>query len=157
MILTSVRYQGTTITKIEGYTYFEHSYPDILLDIGNDGSVEWSSDGEIINETETEDFSSAINQFLVSCSTNSEGYCILPIKITSVTAGQLFVYGLDIKFETISYLWKTENIPSGLHYRVRIAAHDDFLSSESDESEDFTISHGGKPPLPYTLEGQQTD
>ncbi|MFC1455076.1 FG-GAP-like repeat-containing protein [Candidatus Undinarchaeota archaeon] len=69
-------------------------------DIGNNGTLDWSHTGEYLESEspETISFASGLTALAATCSPNPDGYCQIPINISSEHAGILTLSNLKIAY-----------------------------------------------------------
>ena len=69
------------------------------LEVGTvDGTHEWNHSGEFNGTNTTNDFSSAINTYLSTCSADSLGYCLVPLLFHSDSGGILEISNINITY-----------------------------------------------------------
>jgi len=94
-----------TALRITNNSLIEESYPNNTnIEIGTvDNIHEWNFTGEF-NHTnnKTDDFSSAINSYLSTCSADTENYCQVPMLLHSDTSGILQISDININYTNIS-------------------------------------------------------
>lgn len=74
---------------------------DPFMEVGSvDGTREWEVSGEFNVTNTTDDFSDEINTFLISCEEDDDGYCSIPIYVSSLSAGYLYLDALNISYST---------------------------------------------------------
>ncbi|RLC34364.1 MAG: hypothetical protein DRZ76_02800 [Candidatus Nealsonbacteria bacterium] len=71
--------------------------PAIILD-NSSGVILWNYSGLFVGNNVTSDFSSVLNNYLNTCSSDSEGYCTIPLVIRMENYGKLGV-GIRIKYD----------------------------------------------------------
>lgn len=94
-------FQTDVVNSMRLQIYGRSSPINPYIEIGAiDGIREWSYSGTM-NVSETlNDFSSSINNYLVSCSEDDDGYCSIPIYVTLNTAGIFTVSGIEVTYES---------------------------------------------------------
>jgi len=68
------------------------------LDVGADGTNDWSYSGVFNDTDDTPDFGGALNTYLESCSQDDDGFCEVPIRFNSETNGTIEVSEILIKY-----------------------------------------------------------
>jgi len=102
----------------------------------------WNRSGSFSTTETITNLSQEINNYLGICAEDSEGYCTVPIKVHSDTAGSINLSNIELYFNITQYTWNTANLSELSTYKVRISATDGILNSNYDQSDnDFTISH----------------
>jgi len=70
------------------------------LDVSNDGDIEWSYSGEFnysVSPSKATDLSDEMNDYLSTCSPDSEGYCNIPLIIHSDTVGKIEISDIYVE------------------------------------------------------------
>ena len=104
---------GNYLTSTEEYS---QEYPtNPYLDVSGDGDTEWSYSGEFMVTERTSDFSQEINDYLLNCTPDTEGYCDIPLVLYSNTAGKIEISNIDVNYvmpsftsSGIEFIWQTE-------------------------------------------------
>jgi len=93
---------GTDFYKLDEITISQtdNAYPhNAYIDVGNDGDKDWEFSGEFNqSDNRTTDFTSEIQDYLDSCSSDSDGYCTVPLVHGSDRAGILEASDLEINY-----------------------------------------------------------
>jgi hypothetical protein len=96
---------------------------------------------EYYNSSETTyNFAPELNDALINCTADSEGYCIIPLKIHSDHAGKISITNLSINYNISNYLWNITNLRNLSSYKLRIMATDGNYNSSWNETADFSIN-----------------
>mgnify|MGYP001575942142 CR=1 FL=1 len=66
----------------------------------NDGLQEWNYTGLLNSTNKTSNFNTSIMTYLSSCSQDNNGYCSVPIYITSATKGKIQISDIQINFSS---------------------------------------------------------
>ncbi|MBS3137107.1 hypothetical protein J4232_01615 [Candidatus Woesearchaeota archaeon] len=82
------------------------------LDIGNDATQEWNLTGEFFGSNITNNLSSAITNYLSSCTADSNGFCLVPFVFFSNSTGVLEYSNINIIYYINSNLSRIENVGS---------------------------------------------
>ncbi|MDP7141612.1 MAG: Ig-like domain-containing protein [Candidatus Woesearchaeota archaeon] len=101
--------------NITGATY-NGIYPsNVTIDIGNDGTPEFSPAGELNTSTSINDFTNVLNSILPDCTcpsctlSNSYLTCTISLDITSDTAGVIELSNLNISQNINNVSWDEDN------------------------------------------------
>jgi len=91
---------GTQFTYSEEAINWKYYKPvDTSLEIGtSDGIDEWNYSGVFSTSETTSNFSSNINSYLSTCSEDTEGYCLVPINVSSLQ-GTIQISNIKITYE----------------------------------------------------------
>ncbi len=89
---------GKIYTEIWELGYAEETtYPaDVALDIGDDGITEWKADGKF-DSTVSVGFEEALKDYLENCIEDENGYCTVPVSVSSSSRGAVVVSGVYIE------------------------------------------------------------
>lgn len=93
------RINGATNSQLRIEKLTDGGFPDNpSLDLDENGIGDYNYSGYLSATTQTDDLSSAINNYLSSCSEDAEGFCYVPINITSQSGGTVELSSLDIQY-----------------------------------------------------------
>ncbi len=86
------------------YTWYNSNYTtNPYLDVGNNGDIQWSFYGFFSQlNNRTADFSSEINQYLLTC-TPVSGNCSVPLVLHSDTYGIIQISAVNVNYQTNVY------------------------------------------------------
>ena len=90
---TSENFVETVIEKTGDGMYW-----DFFADTIDDGSEEWSQDGEFTDTVTIPDFSQAINNYLENCTGDTDGFCSSPLKLHSDSPGLIKISGINVNY-----------------------------------------------------------
>jgi len=86
-----------------GFEWFRLYYSlfpsNISIDVGSNSIKDWSYEGELNSPITTPDLSSKINEYLDTCSIDSQGNCIVPLTFYSASAGLIKISNIDIRYQ----------------------------------------------------------
>ncbi|PIY60220.1 hypothetical protein COY95_02900, partial [Candidatus Woesearchaeota archaeon CG_4_10_14_0_8_um_filter_47_5] len=85
--------------KLTGQEYSGSYLTYVTLNIAG-GETEWSMSGTFDYSAITSDVKNALNQYLSTCSMDGNGYCDVPLQITSNTAGLLSLNSVEVYYYT---------------------------------------------------------
>jgi PGF-pre-PGF domain-containing protein/PGF-CTERM protein len=96
-------YKCETGLDIRLETYIgNYSYPtNPSLDIGSDGTSEWSLSGELnaTNSPQTINLNTAaISNYLSTCTPDASGSCLVPLNFTSASAGKIKISNISVLY-----------------------------------------------------------
>ena len=85
------------------YANYTLSYnaSNVALNLGNTGVNDWSMSGQLnsTNSPQTANLNiTKLNQYLSTCTADAQGYCTVPINVTSDTAGIVQLNALNIQY-----------------------------------------------------------
>ena len=89
-----------------GFTYetqiranFSYTSSNITLDLGVvDGVHEFENSGEFSSTNRTDNINTSINSYLDGCTADVDGYCDVPIYLTSASAGRMYISNISINY-----------------------------------------------------------
>lgn len=104
----------------------------------------WNYTNYFVTTKTSNDISQELNNALSGCNADAEGYCTIPIKIHSDSAGKVNISNVNIYFNITEYQWNITGFPELSTYKTRVKVTDGLLNSSWDQSDsDFRI---GSPP-----------
>ena len=119
---------------------FDYFPEDVRIDVGGDGSNEWSSTinklrtSELVNNGE---ITTAIQSYLATCTEDAIGNCEVPIMFKSSSPGRLVVSDFSIEYEYYPSDAIAYQVVSGWSRTSDIFAND----SVGNQLKDFTITN----------------
>jgi len=91
--------------KSIGMNMTYQTYPaDLVLDLGDDKSTEWSHPGELMDGADVTDLAPSLTAYVQNYTHQADaaGFVTIPVGIYSATPGRLYVTDLDILFNNAS-------------------------------------------------------
>jgi len=117
----------------------ERNYPVNVSVKINDEEI-FSYEGVFQTTDTTNDFVQELNGALYNCTADAEGYCIIPITVSSTHAGAINITNINLYYDIEQYLWNISTFPELSTYRARLRSTDGYFNSNYSYSTDFTIS-----------------
>ncbi len=90
---------------------FQHSFPDTpYLDVGDNGNKDWNETGEFNTSRDDQDINiTAIQDFLDTCTADSNGNCSVPLVFHSDVTGIIEISDISISYSSLALTYRSNS------------------------------------------------